>query len=684
MDKAAFLGPKAENADELERLLLEVLHDHVFWRRNFHPADRRLIGEGEKRSQAFGETAARLRDELFQILAELKRGAPLFSPRQIGHMVSDPSLPGLVGYFAGLLYNQNNVVAEAAPETVHKERLFMAALARMIGYPPMLPEEPPPALAEAAHAWGHLASGGTTANLEALWVARNVRLYPLAIRLLQRQERAFGELAAFEVQPAGGAARPLGDLATFELLNLPIPEVTNLHKRIRLWLRHRGADLEQTFTARVPSVRRMGLAALMQQYNERFPADPLRPPVVLIAQTAHYGWAKAMDVAGLGASALRLLPVDGRLRLDPDVLAAALLSAHALEEPVLMTVGILGSTEEGSVDPIHRIEEARRDLAREGLTFWHHVDAAFGGYLAAALPRDAQGAILPWEQAQEDLLDEEVYRAVAATGAADSVTIDPHKWGYIPYPAGAVLFRDYRVRDAIAYAAPYLDSSSETGFGGFLGQWTLEGSRPGAPAVGAFLSQAVLPLDAAGHGVLVRKCLEATRTLAGALRRAFAQGPFQLLLLAEPDTVGLCFTILPDDPELSLDELNALTHRLWEHVNVDGRENIGGYPFILSKTEMPLAGYRSILAARLRPAMLAEGGPASVVFLRVFILNPFVSEWDAGEGRFAEAFASFLAALCAQEYRPNAGPPPASEPPAPDARIGHPRERAAAAALQGP
>ena len=32
-----FLGPKAENADMLERLVLEALRDCVLWRRNFHP-----------------------------------------------------------------------------------------------------------------------------------------------------------------------------------------------------------------------------------------------------------------------------------------------------------------------------------------------------------------------------------------------------------------------------------------------------------------------------------------------------------------------------------------------------------------------------------------------------------------------------------------------------------------------
>ena len=205
---AVFLGPKAENADLLERLLTEVLHDHVFWRRNYHPADPRLITEETKRSVAYERTEARLRDELFQILAELKRGAPLFSPRQVAHMVSDPTLPALVGYFAGLLYNQNNVVAEAAPETVRKEGAYVAALARMVGYPPLLPERlsAEDLRTHTPYAWGHLASGGTVANIEALWLARNVRLYPLAVRLLAASDAAFGDVR--RVGGRDGGRRP--------------------------------------------------------------------------------------------------------------------------------------------------------------------------------------------------------------------------------------------------------------------------------------------------------------------------------------------------------------------------------------------------------------------------------------------------------------------------------------------
>ena len=43
--EAWFLGPKAENADELERLVVEAIRDQAFWRRNYHPGDPTHITE---------------------------------------------------------------------------------------------------------------------------------------------------------------------------------------------------------------------------------------------------------------------------------------------------------------------------------------------------------------------------------------------------------------------------------------------------------------------------------------------------------------------------------------------------------------------------------------------------------------------------------------------------------------
>jgi len=79
-----FLGPKAENADLLERLVLEALRDCVFWRRNFHPEDDIIITEKCKREDAFQDSLALVRQEFLTLLANLKQDIPFYSPRYIG------------------------------------------------------------------------------------------------------------------------------------------------------------------------------------------------------------------------------------------------------------------------------------------------------------------------------------------------------------------------------------------------------------------------------------------------------------------------------------------------------------------------------------------------------------------------------------------------------------------------
>ena len=59
-----------------------------------------------------------LLQQLSEMLARLKRDFPIYSPRYVAHMLSDQTMPSVLGYFAGMLYNPNNVTPEAAPVTV--------------------------------------------------------------------------------------------------------------------------------------------------------------------------------------------------------------------------------------------------------------------------------------------------------------------------------------------------------------------------------------------------------------------------------------------------------------------------------------------------------------------------------------------------------------------------------------
>jgi hypothetical protein len=212
--RAWFLGPRAENADLLERLIVEALRDHVFWRRNYHPEDGFTIRETDKRTHGYEEAVSTLTQELMGLLAELKRGVPFFSGRYRAHMLSEQTIAAQVGFFATMLYNPNNVSVEASPVTSRLELEVAAQLAGMIGYDP-------------AKSWGHLTSGGTVANFEALWIARNVFYLPLAAAGAARDLHV-----DLTVTRPDGTSAPLESLALQQLLNIRTSDALELWDRL--------------------------------------------------------------------------------------------------------------------------------------------------------------------------------------------------------------------------------------------------------------------------------------------------------------------------------------------------------------------------------------------------------------------------------------------------------------------
>src|SRR5690349_15231023 len=259
---ACFLGPYGENDTLLEKMLVEFLRDHVYWRRNFHPEDPLAIGTGAAHHPDYLAFESRMRRELHQLSAALKKSVPFHSPRYIGHMASDLLLPGLAAQMLTLPYNPNNVSEDAAPVTVDMEVQAGLQLARMVGYP----HDP----AQPACAFGHLTSGGTLANYQALRLALALKAFPVALRA--------AKVPALEL--------PADDWDAF---NLPPAQSIALLQRWQQWLAAQAPADRTRWLARVEAERieQRGLAAF-------FAAHPtLQPPRVLAPITAHYSWSKA-------------------------------------------------------------------------------------------------------------------------------------------------------------------------------------------------------------------------------------------------------------------------------------------------------------------------------------------------------------------------------------------------------
>jgi tyrosine decarboxylase len=606
--KAWFLGPRAENADLLEHLVLEALRDHVFWRRNYHPEDGFTIRETDKRRDGYDEAVATLTQELMGLLAELKRDVPIFSGRYHGHMVAEQTIASQIGYFATMLYNPNNVAAEISPVTTRLELEVAAQLGAMIGHDP-------------ARSWGHLTSGGTIANFEALWLARSVHYLPVAAAGAAR------ELGVdLSVRRLDGSSDALASLPLWDLLNFSTTAALDLWDD--LWRAAPPTDVRRALTNH-------SLAAIgYQEYSRRLAfeyGDPLPAAAVLVAATAHYSWEKIVRALGIGSNQLVYLPLDTRYRMDPNGLWERVRDLSRHRQPILACISVCGTTEESAVDRLDQVLEVRSRAERElGVTFHVHSDACYGGY-AAAVTRDADGSRRSAADIRAalgtDWPGDDWVRAIAALGEADSVSIDPHKLGYVPYSAGAILLRDGRARNLVATDPPYLLPAQEPRISSepFLGRFIFEGSKPGAAAAAVWLSHKVLPLDERGYGYLIERTMAGARRLYAALATADLS-PLRAVLLPEPDINIVCFVL--SHPSLrTLEALNRFNEQIYLLMS-PARPN-GPPDYMLSRTRLRSPQYDGAIDPILEglgysPDVWKAMGTAGLVVLRATVMDPFL------------------------------------------------------------
>jgi len=570
-----FLGPAAENDQLLESLVVEFLRDHAYWRRNFHPEDGFRISADARHRPDFLAVQAKTRAELHRLSARLKRAVPNYHPRYVGHMTGDLLLPGLVAKLLTTLYNPNNVSEEAAPVTLELELEVGEQLARMFGFATDDDAEP--------CAWGHLTSGGTVANYEALWNFRSLKFYPLALQ-------AGCAAVDLDTGPVGPAAQPLDAYEPWALLNLSVDDTIALRRQVGRVARealgrrfHEFAD-----AVRAERIETLGTAGFFLKHR-------IAPPQVMVSSAAHYSWAKGMKVLGFGTGQLVTVGVDDHMRLDVEQLRVRLEEAETSRIPVLAVVGMLGTTEFGTVDPIHEIVAERKRRRERGFDFGIHVDGAWGGYLASVF-RTAEGG---WREQSEMKVGytyfpgDVVYRAFTALPHVDSVTVDPHKLGYVPYPAGAFVTRNRDVVDFIVQDAAYVFDIGEgdapsTGDKLYnLGQYILEGSKPGASAAAVWVTHNVLPLDSEGLGRILRLTIRACETFWDSVRERAAEweGSVRVRTPFEPDSNLICIALNPEG-NTSVAEMNRFTRAVFRRMKVDPDQPVQVKEFIGSYTSM--------------------------------------------------------------------------------------------------
>lgn len=143
----------------------------------------------------------------------------------------------------------------------------------------------------------------------------------------------------------------------------------------------------------------------------------------------HMSVPKAADVLGLGRAHVRLVACDDRFRMNVVSLRETIAADIEAGMKPFCVVASSGTVNTGAVDPFEEIAEVANEFG-----LWFHIDGAYGALAA---------------------LDETKRPLFRGLERADSISLDPHKWLYVPIDSGCLLFRD----EARAHAAFSFDGA---------------------------------------------------------------------------------------------------------------------------------------------------------------------------------------------------------------------------------
>jgi glutamate/tyrosine decarboxylase-like PLP-dependent enzyme len=295
----------------------------------------------------------------------------------------------------------------------------------------------------------------------------------------------------------------------------------------------------------------MGLALARDKTTK----DAVGDPVFYMSGEIHSSVHRALRFLGLPDSATRTIATDDDYRMRVDALEHAIIEDREKGRNPCAVIASAGTIGSGAVDPLEAISDVCR---KRGL--WLHVDGAYGA-LAATAPRGA------WMQ--------------SGLARADSISLDPHKWLFVPIDASCLLVQDAdHARRFFTLVPEYLKvSTAETEAVHHPMEYTIELSR----RFRALKIWMVLKV----HGAdTVRQIIDHHLELATELGEWIKDTP-DFELLAPVMTSVVCFRRTPQsisklpehERERRLDELNTeILERInrygglfLSHCRLDGR-----------------------------------------------------------------------------------------------------------------
>jgi hypothetical protein len=296
-------------------------------------------------------------------------------------------------------------------------------------------------------------------------IARNLKYYPLSLRRAMQRGNPLEFATSLKIKVCDGTEKAFGDCTTWELLNLRPTDILDLPARLQSQFNIPPDSLETIL--KDYNIQTVGKAELDRAFGIT------NPPQYMMSSTTHYSWSKSASLTGIGSGNIIRINVDLSARMDIEHLRECLNALLDNQQAIYAVVIVAGSTEHGAVDPLSDVLRLRNEFQERGLSFLIHVDAAWGGYFVT---RARPTTVREDDFSPPCSLPHSAYtnHQLLLLRYVDSVTIDPHKGGYVPFPGGAICYRDGRMRFLSTWKSPVLNidqSDKAVGIYGIEGRY---------------------------------------------------------------------------------------------------------------------------------------------------------------------------------------------------------------------
>jgi len=191
---------------------------------------------------------------------------------------------------------------------------------------------------------------------------------------------------------------------------------------------------------------------------------------VIIPKSAHFSFEKIRSLMDIKITSVKL---------NKEYVVNVSEVKKKISKDTAAIVGIAGSTELGTIDPISELSELCIDE-----NIFLHVDAAFGGFVIPFL-----------KELRYDVQDFDF-----KLKGVSSISIDAHKMGYSAIPLGALIIRNKKWLDEISVETPYISSKKQAG---------ILATRSGGPVAAAYAVTKYLGMQ--GYKNIIKNCMNNTR-----------------------------------------------------------------------------------------------------------------------------------------------------------------------------